>query len=762
MATTGVSQLIKQGLSFALGAALLTSLFEHRGDLTENFAYPIFGFVSVVYQPSQGGAINAGLGRLGGSAMGGVIAATLISAYGVETPAFYVVPALTFMLAALICETYRWEAAYSQATLIGTYIAMRVLGTSDQENIWRYLQARLVDNWIGVMIGFAVVLLFWPQGSRQTLVKGTRQFLRQVPLMLGAIVHRWAPHSSLTNLDAAALQNQLNTLTQNSQKALEEAENEFQGEAIYAENWGAILATQAQITRQLDNLNRLAANGPSSLFSHFVDQLDQFLIHVTTMCDRISADLDKSSPESSVDLSLLHQDLTAMTTTLEQLHLSGALNQHQASEVLQGFHQLELCRQLVHSLERLSDNLHQRAQTVAQHHRQPLVSLPRWTPLPRRRVVEIVGMGTAIAMLLAVIYHFDYPFPSPLYTRIASLIVVGAVLFLVQPTLIRAIAGLLGGIVVIHLLLFWVYLVVNSFGFNPAGSFLLYFILFMSFAIPDFGNLARATEMIAGPFGFLPGSTPHSIELSRIAAIIAAMIYAEGVGPFFHQAIHAASLATLMATIAAFTISLFFIKATEASRFTQSLAQTYRQLGQLYQTLVTRHWLEQSADAANKQSAGPDLATDVDQLSKTLEQHPLLSLVASIELGFSPAANQQKRQWKIWVSHEEPLLTELNNLREYVHTPPPDWLLQSFRSDLQAIAQQTTDRFNQIAAQIEGKPSLPQKSLLPQLEALEQQLLRLRPDIQGHPVAPLIAFSATFTTLKAIAQHLDQVSIKAR
>jgi len=756
VATSELSRLTKQGLSFALGAALLTGLFGHRADLLDNYAYPIFGFVSVVYQPSRGGAINAGLGRLGGSALGGVIAATLISTFGEGIPAFYILPALTFILAALICETYRWEAAYSQATLIGTYIAMRVLGTSGEENIWRYLQARLIDNWIGIIIGFAVVLLFWPRGSRQALIKGTRQFLHQLPLMLGSVVHRWAPHPTLAHLDSGALQTQLTTLTKTSQKTLERAEEEFQGEAIYEENWGAILATQAQIARQLANLNELAADYPSDLPRYFTDQLDQFLIHVTITCDQLEAELGGLYPVRPEGLALLRQDMAAMADTLEQLRLSGTLDQQSAPELLQGFHQLELCRQLVHSLEALDDNLHKRAQEVAQYRRQPLVSLPKWTPLPQGRVLQIIGMGAAIAILLAVTYHIDYPFPSVLYTKIGSLVVVAAVLFLVQPTLTRAIAGMLGGIAVIHLLLFWIYLVANAFGFNPAGSFLLYFILFMAFAIPGVGNLAKVTEMIAGPFGFLPGSIPHSIELSRIGAIIAAVLYAEGVGPFFHQALHAASLATFMATPAAFVISLFFIRGTEASQFTHSLAQTYRQLGQLYQTLFTRYWTDPPADRASEQLADANPAARVDQLAKTIEQHPLMSLMAGLEFGLGPIANKPKQQWQTWVSHEEPLLTELNNLQEYTQTPPPSWLTQEFKSDLQAINQQITDRFNQIAAQIEGKPTLPQRRLLPQMEALEQQLLSWRLDSQDYSVASLITFSAMFTTLKAIAQHLDQ------
>ncbi|MFM7717683.1 MAG: hypothetical protein ACKO7A_34735 [Microcystis sp.] len=70
--------MIRQGLKFSLGAALLTSFFWHRGNVLDNFVYPVFGYVSVLIEPSMGGAvatrslreIAAGLGRLGGSALG--------------------------------------------------------------------------------------------------------------------------------------------------------------------------------------------------------------------------------------------------------------------------------------------------------------------------------------------------------------------------------------------------------------------------------------------------------------------------------------------------------------------------------------------------------------------------------------------------------------------------------------------------------------------------------------------------------------------
>jgi len=64
------SSILKQGFRFAVGAALIEAFFWHRGDLLDNFIYPVFGYVSVVIEPTTGGAFTAGLGRIAGSALG--------------------------------------------------------------------------------------------------------------------------------------------------------------------------------------------------------------------------------------------------------------------------------------------------------------------------------------------------------------------------------------------------------------------------------------------------------------------------------------------------------------------------------------------------------------------------------------------------------------------------------------------------------------------------------------------------------------------
>jgi uncharacterized membrane protein YgaE (UPF0421/DUF939 family) len=709
------SQILKQGLRFSLGAAFLTGLFAHRGDLLDNYVYPIFGYVSVVIEPSSGRAVIAGLGRLGGSALGGVIAAVLIQSFGLEGSAFYVIPPLTFILAALICETYRWQAAYSQATLIGTLIAMRAVGSSGQTDIWIYVRDRLIDNWIGVMIGFAVVQLFWPQSSRMELIKGLRQFLQQVPLLFNAIVRAIAA-------DPATLLAQLTQLTQTNQKILASARTEFQSEALVEEGWSELLSSQTQIVRQLANMRELLAGHQSLLIAQVAQELAQFANHLTGACDTLSAGL--TEPE----ILALHQDIAQMEAKLEALRSTGTIDQYEVSEVLQCFQLLELCRHLTQALQALQSKLEQRA--AINHQRRAILTWPKWTAISYSRLLEIVGLGTAVGLNLAILYHIEFPFPSA-YQKVASLILVGGLIMLVQPTRGKVIAAGLAATVCLYIILFIVYLVTTAFGFNPVSSGLVYFLIYMICA--------------------LIGLTP----LARIGAIVAAVIFTKDIALFLDQALTAAAITLPITVFISLLITSLFMGGSDADEFNQSLAQTYRQLGQLYQALL-KHYLQ-------GQNTDLEVAQHKQTIAVTLAKHPMEFKLAGLEQGTSALAAQQKRRWKIWLSHEQPLFTQLSNLDDQIQTPLPDWISRQFLPELEAIAQQTADSFEQLANQIAGSEAAPLTQPQPQpstqqLAALEQQLLNLRAASRNYPLTTLISFSATFVTLKAIAADLDQIT----
>lgn len=113
------------------------------------------------------------------------------------------------------------------------------------------------------------------------------------------------------------------------------------------------------------------------------------------------------------------------------------------------------------------------------------------------------------------------------------------------------------------------------------------------------------------------------------------------------------------------------------------------------------------------------------------------------------------------MSYEQKLLIQLGTLETALQQPMPDPIRQQFLPELQVIAQQTTNAFNQIAALTTTQVIFPPQqlaSLVQGIEGMEQQLLSLRVESRSYPLEELIAFSSAFLAMKAIASNLNQMS----
>ncbi|WP_407892692.1 hypothetical protein, partial [Scytonema sp. NUACC26] len=502
---TQYSTIVKQGLKFSLGAGLLGSFFWHRADLLDNYVYPVFGYVSVLIEPAAGGAIIAGLGRVGGSALGGFIAAILVNSFGLYGSGLFIIPPITFILSALICETYRWQAAYSQATLLGTLIAMRAVGTSNQQDIWLYLKSRLIDNSIGVSVGIAVALLFWRQDTRTELTRNLKQFLQSVPRLFHLIVNQYAMSSQLENTEnnhtpvlpafvpPASLLARLTKTTQASLTTLTKATSEFQSQKLTEENWSAILTNQSQLSRQLADMLALVDRNEQTLARQFRVELNQFAQHLEESCDELStiakrcceAQIANTSHSFNHDRSELEQDLAIIKDKLNYLRSTGEISQYSTSETLQFFQLLQLLIQFTQELRSLQNRLLYKVNVAATHQRRRLLTFPKRTSIPMKRALEIVGMGIAIGMVIAIVHHVDFPYPSA-YETGAEVIMVALVIMLVQPTRGRAIALSLAAVICFWLSLFFIYLLAISFGYNPITCCVVYFFIYVCCALLGF------------------------------------------------------------------------------------------------------------------------------------------------------------------------------------------------------------------------------------------------------------------------------------
>jgi uncharacterized membrane protein YgaE (UPF0421/DUF939 family) len=736
---TQYSAIIKQGLKFSLGAALIGSFFWHRADVLDNYVYPVFGYVSVLIEPAAGGAIIAGLGRVGGSALGGFIAATLVNSFGLYSSGIFIIPPMTYIFSALICETYRWQAAYTQATLLGTLIAMRAVGTSDQEDVWLYLKSRLLDNWIGILVGIAVALLFWRQDTRTELTKNLQQFLQSVPRLFQEIVDQYVMSPQLENIQnnhppvpsafvpPASLLNRLTKITQASLTALTKAAFEFQSQTLTEENWSAILTSQSQLSRQLADMLAIADQNEQMLARLFKIELNQFAEHLEKSCDQLSTIASTSHP-LNLNLSELEQDLAIIKDKLNYLRATGEIGEYNISETLQFFQLLQLLIQFTQELRSLQNQLLDKVKVAATHQRRKLLTVPKRTSISMKRVIEILGMGMAIGMVIAIIHHINFPYPSA-YESAAEVIVVALVTMLVQPTRGRAIALSLAAVMCFWLTLFFIYLLAISFGYNPITCCVVYFFIYVSCA----------------SLGFAP--------IARVGAIIAADWLAKDIFPFFYEGLAAVVIAVPCGVFIALLITTVFMGGSAANELEKSFAQTFKQLGQLYQSLLTPYL--QGA------TSSLEITHLRESLAKTIAQHPMGLKVASLEQGSGGLATKHKHLWNFLLDYERTLFGQLGTLADELQQPMPDAIRQQYLSELQAITQKTVDGFDQLSAMITApilSPSSQGSSLVREIESIEQQLLSQRVESRSYPLEQLIAFSSTFMTMKGIASNLDRMS----
>ncbi|MFM7717684.1 MAG: hypothetical protein ACKO7A_34740 [Microcystis sp.] len=307
-----------------------------------------------------------------------------MNAYGIQGSSFFVIPSLTYILAALICETYRWQAAYSQATLLGALIAMRVVGTSAQQNIWIYLRSRLIDNWIGIAVGIAVALLFWPQNTRSDLNRNLMGILQDIPRLFQKILDRYLKtDGDEQDYLLSIQQNELNLLnqikksTQTSLSILTKATHEFGSEILVAENWSEILAIQNQLTRQLADL--MAFNGEKheqNLVHQFRDEFHQLATHLTDSFDSLRDLSNGKKILATPYLRELEEDLANIGGKLDHLRTSGEIDRYDVQESLQFYQFIQLVSRFIQQCEGLGGRIIDKTKVTATFRRRHLITFP--------------------------------------------------------------------------------------------------------------------------------------------------------------------------------------------------------------------------------------------------------------------------------------------------------------------------------------------------------------------------------------------------
>ncbi len=706
-----LSSILKQGFRFAIGAALVEAYFWHQGDVLDNFIYPVFGYVSVVIEPTTRGAFNAGLGRVAGSALGGFIAAILVSVFGINGYSLYVIAGLTFILASLICETYRWQAAYSQATLIGTLIAMRALGTSAHENIWLYLKSRLVDNWIGICFGIAVVLLIYPQDSRRELNKYLNQFLENLSLLLGSVSQKYLAPENTENTANELIKN-LKKIEKANSTILSRSTTEFRNIWLEQEKWIDIVSSQKVLLRQAQDLLKIVDNTKKNKLSqNFSPELTVLPLFISQL--------------ESADLEL---EIEKITKKLDLLRQSGKIDQYSTSDVLSFFQFLQILNQFSKELKSLKIKLKHKEELSAES--KLSFSLLKYNRISYKRILEIIGIGIAIAMSLSIIHHINFPFPSA-YQGIADVIIVGSIVMIVQPTRGQALAISIAAMLSLYLTIFFVYLMAKSFGFSPLTSGIVFFLIYVSCSI----------------LGFPP--------LARIGAIVAADVLGKDIYPFFDQGIVAALVSIPIGIFIALMITTIFMQGSVSDQLESGFSRTFVGLGQLYQSLLNNYF--------NPEQINQDNITLKNSLTKEINMHTKICKIAGFEQGAGLMGEIRKKQWNLLINFEQQVLSQLNTLEDELQQPMPDPIRAKFLSELQEIVHHTSELFiwlsGLIIQQKNSNEQIRQTFFLNrQIKSLEERLLNSRLEMRNYKLEQLISFSSAFITLKEIAENLEQIS----
>ncbi|MFM6198848.1 MAG: hypothetical protein ACKPE1_06855, partial [Dolichospermum sp.] len=516
---------------------------------------------------------------------------------------------------------------------------------------------------------------------------------------------------------------------QTSLSTLTKATHEFGSEILVAENWSEILAIQNQLTRQLADL--MAFKGDKheqNLVHQFRGEFHQLATHLTDSFDSLRDLSNAKKILATPYLRELEEDLANIGGKLDHLRTSGEIDRYDVQESLQFYQFIQLVSRFIQQCEGLGGRIIDKTKVTATFRRRHLITFPKWAPIPLKRLREIVSLGLVIGLLLAIIRHIEFPYPSA-YEKVADIVIVGAVVTVIQPTRGRAIAIGWAATVSLSLTILCIYLLVKSFGYNPFSSSLAYFFAYFSCAW----------------LGFTP--------IARIGAIVAADAIGKDIFPFFEQGIWAALISVPVGAFLGVLLTTVFMTKSATNQLETDFSVTFKKMGQLYQKLLSGYFQDTIPPS--------DIAQLKQAITVAIAQHPASVKIASLEQISTVLATKHQNFWNFSIGYEQKLWAQLDALQDVLQQPLPEPIRQKFLPELQAIAQQTAIAFDEIAEAIAAQVILnPPKLelLIEEIESLEKQLLSLRVESRSYPLNELIAFSSAFMTMKAIASNLNQMS----
>lgn len=736
--------LVKLAIKTAIAVAFVGELFQVSGNIA-HLIYPMMGLLTTM-QSSLGLTVKKAWGRLAGSAIGGAIGAWLVVTLG-TSPA---IAGLAFALAALICEGFQLQAPYSQAGTIAALVAAQLFG----DNPWFYTFSRVMDNWIGVMIGIAITLIFWSENPRQTLSDNLIQVLHNTDQLFQAIIDGYCKETKQV-VAGSNLLNEISSRIQKSKSVLNQEMYGIVGSHLAQENWSDLLAIEMRLHRYLATMLKTVQKLDSSLFHQFAEPLTQLAQQFSTTCTaliqtvqstdaaksnllkfRLAAGTTRNSQTTVPEISTLKSQLQSITDQINQMRTTEAIHTHLLQENQRFYVYFHNLNALIQTMEQLTTALLYREKIATQRSagggsgccveqaQSEMKPDFRWHPVPFERIRFILKTGIAVWLCLVILNDWLH-MPFNYYAVVAVVVAM-------QPTFGKAMVAGSQRVIVTGIGAIYAVLIVNTLGGTP-----------FSLALGIFLVILTCTYL-----GFSQGYVTGCILLSL-------SIMAHGNQP--NAYIWGRFLETLLGTIIALILSQFFWSNTSSQQLNQEISQTFTQMGNLYTMLVNSYLKGLEPEAT--------IAPINKTIQKSLKTHTSLQKETQQEPVYNLMAPKAQREWNLLLSYEKELFENLEALhdavQQYTGTPLP----QDLRDAIEISVQASVLSFNQLA-KATGQRRNQQKisSPLSTFEAIEQALLNLRTTGAGltYSLDQVLSLMVVTSAMRETAENLDQLSTDLR
>lgn len=719
--------LVKLAIRTAIATTFVGELFQVSGNIA-HLVYPMLGLLTTM-ESSLGPTVKKGWGRLAGSAIGGAVGAWLAVTLG-GSPA---IAGLGFALAALICEGFQLQASYGQAGTIAALVAAQFFGGGS--DAWSYAFSRVMDNWIGVMIGIAITLIFWSETPRQKLSENLIQVLHNIDQLFQAIVDGYCTERKQV-VAGSDLLNEISSCIQKSKRVLDQEMYGVVGSHLAQENWSELLAIAERLHRYLATMLKEVQKLDSSLFPQFAEPLTQLAQQLSATCTALiqtvqSTDAAKSNllkfrftagtphnPQTAVhEISSLKSQLQSITDQIKRMRTTETIHTHSIQENQQFYVYFHNLNALMQTMEQLTNALLYREKTAAQSE---VKSDFRWRPVPFERIRFILKTGIAVWLCLVILNDWLH-MPFNYYAVIAVVVAM-------QPTFGKGMVAGSQRVIVTGIGAIYAVLLINTLGGTPFTLALGIFLIILTCTYLGFSQ------------GYVTGCILLSLAIMAHSGQPNAYIW----GRF---------LETLIGVIVALVLSELLWSKTSSQQLNQEISQTFTQMGSLYTMLV------------NSYLKGSEPEATIAQISKTIQKslktQTSLQKETEQESVYNLMAPKAQREWNLLLSYEKELFENLEALQGAVEQGTGTPLSQELQDAIENSVQATVLNFNQLA-KATGQQRSQQKvsSPLSTFDAIEQALLNLRATAAKwtYSLDQVLALMVVISATREIAENLDQIS----